>query len=158
MRRLAGNFGEILKIWLNRGGKWYRLLRERSPKRQQPFSAPLPAKGETLLDLSGSDLSKMQCAIVESFVFLLIIFLPKHYLKKKELFWAFQDGACLQKMHCALAHCAQWLFLNSVSPISTRITSEGEALTGLPNPIASSLIHLMSICLDTYFLVLVTWL
>ena len=36
------------------------LWRERSPKRQQPFSAPLPAKGEALVDLSGWDLSKMQ--------------------------------------------------------------------------------------------------
>ena len=36
------------------------LWRERSPKRQQPFSAPLPAKGEALVDLSGWDLFKMQ--------------------------------------------------------------------------------------------------
>ena len=59
--------------------------RERSPKRQQPFSAPLPAKGETLLDLSGSDLSKMQCAIVESFLFPLIIILdfPRWSLSPK---------------------------------------------------------------------------
>ena len=34
--------------------------RERSEKRQQPFSAPLPAKGDPLVDLSGSDLSPMQ--------------------------------------------------------------------------------------------------
>ena len=34
---------------------------ERSKKRQQPFSASLPAKGETLAHLSRWDLSNVKC-------------------------------------------------------------------------------------------------
>ena len=157
MRRLAGNSSKILKIWLNRGGKWLRLLRERSPKRQQPFSAPLPAKGETLLDLSGSDLSKMQCAIVESFVFPLIIFLPKHYLKKKELFWTIQDGACLQKMHCAL--CTGTLCTVIVLKFCfSNLYNINHGGKGAPRPFQIQSSFNSSDVYVTYILMLVTWL